>query len=234
MSHIQKVLADWQELRVLRVYGWSSHLSDTITSPKQLHGNLKNLQLSSGTIRGSELSCFATPFNKCNLSEVMLLRVEGITNENFCSFLSAAAHSLRKIEIFACSFPRSSPDEELALDAVMHRMTRLQKLKVEHDLVSCLTLVRKPKRISRTESTNTIARNLRSFIEVTPNSGESNMTLAQVAATFLNESVTGWAEVKIAFKLKLATSVEEWELMRRAATKAKEQGVLLDLKSGQS
>jgi len=178
-----------------------------IHSTDHLTCNIHTLMLNSGTIDSHQLSCFISLPTPC-LGMLTLRLVKGLSSEDFRSFLSLIVATLHHLVIRNCTMPRSSPDEELALDAVMPTMKNLTHLFVPDTHVSTLALSRK-------------AQTKDSFIIISP--ALPTMMIGQVAEAI---EVTGWKRIHIL----LGETPDEWDeaLIDRAISIANERDIIIN------
>jgi hypothetical protein len=111
--------------------------------PQHLPCKLEELTLVDSTITASQLTRFLalpTP----HLTLLWLDDVRGISNNDFLSFLFSVAPTLAHINVTICPMPRTSNEEELALDAAMPMLESLCSAKVDGAQASAFTLSRKP------------------------------------------------------------------------------------------
>ncbi|KAF5374455.1 hypothetical protein D9615_009124 [Tricholomella constricta] len=144
MTEIQVVIAQWQDLKVLRLYDWTQKNSDiALYPPRCLPCKIESLSLCLGTLTSSQLMSFVTSPTLPHLHALDLSNVQGLSNHGFFMFLSAVASTLTVAFITDCSIPCSSPEEELALDAAMPALDALHILTVDAAHVTALALSRK-------------------------------------------------------------------------------------------
>jgi len=204
MTDIQMFIAKWANLDKLEVFQWANEHDNVQHSTDHLACNIHTLILHSGTIDSRQLSRFIS-LSTPRLRMLTLKLVKGLSNEDFRSFLSSIAATLHHLVILDCTMPRSSLDEELALDAVMPMMKNLTHLFVPGTHVSTLALSRK-------------AQTKDSFIIINP--ALPTMTIGQVAEAI---EVTGWKGILIRWR----GTPDEWDeaLKDRAISIANERDI---------
>ncbi|KAF8071522.1 hypothetical protein FPV67DRAFT_878728 [Lyophyllum atratum] len=210
MADIQSFIAKWEDLATLAVTYWAGE-GDVEPSSRRLTCNIEELSLYRGTMSGHQFLQFvAAP--RPRLKVLRLHHVQGISNEEFRSFLSLAAPTLSQISIFECPMPCSSLDEELALDAVIPMLDNITFITAPGTHVSARILSRK---ISRTPSSGDIRTN------ININCAGAETTLVQVAEAM---KVTGWEMVWITWP---EGSMWDEALVGKAINTAKDRDVTL-------
>ncbi|KAF5374453.1 hypothetical protein D9615_009126 [Tricholomella constricta] len=143
ITEIQVAIAQWQDLKVLRLQEWTQKNSDIALYPHSLACKVETLDLHSGTLTSSQLMSFVTSPTLPHLHTLNLSNVQGLSNHGFFMFLSSIASTLTELAITNCSIPCSSPEEELALDAAMPTLDALHILTVDAAHVTALAVSRK-------------------------------------------------------------------------------------------
>jgi hypothetical protein len=90
----------------------------------------------------SSFLLFINP-DACRLTSIKLSSVLGILNEDFSTFISAAAPTLEHLSVGLCDISKPKEGEEHAIDAAMSQMKRLRVADVQGNIVSPLSLLRK-------------------------------------------------------------------------------------------
>jgi hypothetical protein len=105
---------------------------------------LQNLRLRGGYITGPHLHWFIQP-GYPSLQSLSLHSIEGLLNHELYSFLLHVSSTLTTMHIEQCVIRRRE-DEEYALDAAMPSMSCLRLARIEGDILSDLSIMRKPRR----------------------------------------------------------------------------------------
>ncbi|KAF8071527.1 hypothetical protein FPV67DRAFT_879000 [Lyophyllum atratum] len=184
MADIQTFIAEWEDLTSLSVTYWAGQ-GDTEPSSRRLTCNVEELNLFRGDMNGRQFLRFLS-VPRPRLKRLQLQYVQGISNEEFRSFLFLAAPTLSQISVSECPMPCSSPNEEFALDAVIHMMDAITFISAPGTHVSARILSRK---ISRTPPSSGA---IRATIYI--NCAGADTTIGQVAEAM---KVTGWEMIWI-------------------------------------
>lgn len=108
----------------------------------QLECNLEEMRIFRCKLIGHQLLRFSQSPNPC-LQSVHLESVDGLSNSDLLSFLFNIALTLKRLIIRACRIPRSSEDEEYALDAIIDKLSAIESITIPGDCISPLTISRK-------------------------------------------------------------------------------------------
>jgi hypothetical protein len=94
-------------------------------------------------ITGEQMFRFTSP-TQPTLRVLYLIAVEGLSNNGLLNFLLQVSPTLTDLFIINCTLPRSTDDEEFAIDAVIPKMLRLKAMQtVGPGLLSVSAIARK-------------------------------------------------------------------------------------------
>ncbi|KAF5383627.1 hypothetical protein D9615_003558 [Tricholomella constricta] len=135
MADMQVLFANWNHLHTLEVHDWAAvGLLEYVF--------IEKLILRRGTLTGTQLKSFAA----APLTLVELRAIQGLSNQDLLSFLSSTTATLTHLTIDDTPSPRSSEDEELAIDAVMPKMSALVMLFTDGANISTRSIARRKAR----------------------------------------------------------------------------------------
>lgn len=97
---------------------------------------------------GGQLLRFASPSHS-SLRDLSLHSIKGLLNSDLLALLLRVSPTLTKLSIKHCAFPRTTEDEEYAIDVSMSGMECLTSASITGpNLATVLTIARKPQRKS--------------------------------------------------------------------------------------
>ncbi|KAG6907084.1 hypothetical protein DXG01_010656 [Tephrocybe rancida] len=157
-EEIMKIITFWPDLRKLRIVNWKSLPESTSSfggagTENIIASSIENLNLSIGRLGGAKLLSLTGPSHSpTHLRVARFDAVKGLTNSDLLAFLLRVAPTLTSLSITACPIPRSSDDEEYAIDVAMPCMTSLENLLLDGDLSTANALTRKVRRRPRDDN----------------------------------------------------------------------------------
>jgi hypothetical protein len=101
------------------------------------------LSLMRGSLEGTSFHQFIN-LESCIMTVLKLHAVQGITNESLHALLVAAADTLEEVLVIQCTVTAPEGRKELAFDANMGRMKKLKNAEIQGNIISPLSLARKP------------------------------------------------------------------------------------------
>ena len=152
---------------------------------------LERLKLNQCRLTGHQLLRFVNS-SQSFLKDLYLSNVWGFSNHDLRSLLTQVAPTLGSLYISYITVPRSSPDEEYAVDATVARMVALRTLDLAGDCASLLAVARKVP----AHADDVVVRSISS--RVLPMIRISNAPAVDSYQEFLDAlQVTGWRSITI-------------------------------------
>ncbi|KAJ7192233.1 hypothetical protein GGX14DRAFT_406488 [Mycena pura] len=152
LSDLFRCFQRWPRLQKLELYGWDGPnpllqtvKQFTVEQTPPLDCALRKITLALGHITGPQL-CNLTAGSHASISNASFISLVGLSNAGMQDWLLQVAPTLVRLSIERCSIVRASAEEAYALDAAMGALVALTFLRVDGDVLSELTVLRRPVR----------------------------------------------------------------------------------------
>ncbi|KAG6914647.1 hypothetical protein DXG01_016121 [Tephrocybe rancida] len=145
IEDIQQAISGWKRLKSVTLQTWEPRTFNREPAPmhEELPCQLESLSLADGVILGPQLLLFVScPAPK--LHTLCFNNVHGVTNREFQAFLALVAPTLEHLTVRASEISCRYDPEERALDAIMPQMAKLKHADLSGNLVTPLSIARKP------------------------------------------------------------------------------------------